>query len=288
MTDENNDAKEQYSGPSGSPEPTVATESCRNDASGAVCGLISAYTIFGPQNTDRRPAADRFYLAPAVGFLVGMVLALVAFVLYKLDVAVPAVAAVVILLLLVIMKFTPFGDLADHGNKLAANNKNGAAGFGLAISVTLVVFACMFSLDMMMLSVIWPLEVIAKNAPVAVARYAKQGSEATAAMLEKTDQSAMIKSLGLSIVLALIALIICGVVYYCVTYENMFSTDMIVTAVMAVLIAAVIAWLVGWFVANRANGRSEAVEPAELGAANEIARALILIVFIVLSAGVAI
>jgi hypothetical protein len=290
MTEENGntgDAEASGQVQNGSSGTGTSTKSDYKGMLKAVTEMVGAYTTFGPKGIEKKDATDRFYLVSAMGFIVGMVLSLVAFILYELEIPVPVIAAVTILMLFLIMKYAPFCDLTDYGNGLSSDAKGNLVGFGLSLAIFLVVFASLFSLDMMMLSIIWPLEIVTKNAMVSTVRYAKTGDETTANLVGKIDQGAMVMSMVTSIVLSLIALIIIGLVYLCVTYENIFSNgSMVLNVIVAVLVATVISWVIGWLVANRANSRSEAIGESALMAANEISRAAILVVFILLSGGV--
>ena len=251
---------------------------CKTDA-GATSGLLASYTAMGPHDGEKRAPADKFYLAPAIGFFVGMILTFVSFVLYEIGFEVIVVVAIALSLLLAVRRFRPFGDLTDYGNRLMSKERGDAIGIGFAIAVGGVVFVCLVNASMMFVAILWPLMIVVWTAAVAVVRYAKAGDGDAADMVGKIDRTAMIKSMVLSIVLALIACIIVGVVYFCVNYESVFSSSMILNVIIAVIFGTIASWITGWFIANRANERGEPVGDSTLGAANGIAMAIVLVLF---------
>jgi len=234
-----------------------------------------------------------FYISPVAGFIIGMVAALVGVLLFELNLGI-AIAAVIVAMIFMLSKFLHFDGLADFGDGIIVSGDKedhiralkdtniGAGGMGVALVVTLVTFAGLAELSLaltvfLLSMVVITAEVFAKNAMVAAAAFGKPGEGMAAKQVHNSDMITMFMSTAISAVLAILGYLMMGAIVT-VLEVSMFYGDAYVMIVLTIAASAVISILAGWLIANTANRTFGYVNGDVLGATNEIARALVVIV----------
>jgi len=262
---------------------------------GALKGALSFFTLFklnvGENEMDS--LNKNFYISPVAGFIIGMVAALVGVLLFELNLGI-AIAAVIVAVIFLLSKFLHFDGLADFGDGIIVSGDKedhiralkdtniGAGGMGVALIVTLVTFAGLAELSLVLTvfllsMVVITAEVFAKNAMVAAAAFGKPGEGMAAKQVHNSDMITMFMSTAISAVLAILGYLMMGAIVT-VLEVSMFYGDAYVMIVLTIVASAVISILAGWLIANTANRTFGYVNGDVLGATNEIARALVVIV----------
>jgi len=262
---------------------------------GALKGALSFFTLFklnvGKNEMDA--LNKNFYISPVAGFIIGMVAALVGVLLFELNLGI-AIAAVIVAMIFMLSKFLHFDGLADFGDGIIVSGDKedhiralkdtniGAGGMGVALVVTLVTFAGLAELSLaltvfLLSMVVITAEVFAKNAMVAAAAFGKPGEGMAAKQVHNSDMITMFMSTAISAVLAILGYLMMGAIVT-VLEVSMFYGDAYVMIVLTIAASAVISILAGWLIANTANRTFGYVNGDVLGATNEIARALVVIV----------
>ena len=274
----------------------------------AIKAMISFFTII-PLSVGEREcnAMERnFWLAPALGAVTGFVAFLVVLIFgifcnNTLIQAIVAIAAVYIF-----SKFLHFDGLVDFGDGIVVSSDKqedhvralkdsliGAGGFGVALIVVLLSITCLASLAgdvpavadnngniwIFVAFLVWPLEILIKNAQVAAAAFGNPGNGMAANQVGNTEVNDVILSTVLSTVLVIIvSLILWGIASLCT-----FHTDVPMVTIVLLLLVAVLASLgVGMLMAKISNSTFGFVNGDILGATNEIARATILLIAIMI------
>lgn len=260
----------------------------------ALKAMLSFFTIIRLDVGEKEAKAmeRNFWAAPVIGFLNGLVAALVVVILILCDVSTLVIAAAALATVFVFSKFLHFDGLADFGDGMIVSSgkqedhiralkdsRVGAGGVGVALTVTLVSYACYADLGaywLMGLALVAVLsaEVLAKNAQVAAAAYGKPGNGMAAGQVGSTDTDAAVKSTLLSALL----LVVCYAIYWVAAELGDWNDDIGLVAVMMIL-GLVVSVLAGFLVAHVSNKTFGFVNGDVLGAANEISRALVLLVF---------
>ena len=262
---------------------------------GALKGALSFFTLFklNVGNNEMDALNKNFYISPVAGFIIGMVAALVGVLLFELNLGI-AIAAVIVATIFILSKFLHFDGLADFGDGMIVSGAKedhiralkdtsiGAGGMGVALVVTLVTFAGLAELSLaltvfLLSMVVITAEVFAKNAMVAAAAFGKPGEGMAAKQVHNSDMITMFMSTAISAVLAILGYLVMGAIVT-VLEVSMFYGDAYVMVVLTIAASAVISILAGWLIANTANRTFGYVNGDVLGATNEIARALVIIV----------
>ncbi len=267
--------------------------------------MVSFFTIIrldvGEKEMD---AMERnFWLAPALGALNGFVAFIIILILgLFLDTNITLLAILALATVFVFSKFLHFDGLVDFGDGIVVSSGRqedhvralkdsliGAGGFAVALIVTLISIYALSDISWYVRAVvdenwnhyitiafiIFPLEILVKNAQVAVAAFGKPGNGMAAKQVENTEIGDVILSTVLTTILVVIASLICwGVACLC-----RFHTDLPATTVLLLgLVAGLLSIGVGFLMAHVSNKTFGFVNGDVLGATNEISRAVILLV----------
>jgi adenosylcobinamide-GDP ribazoletransferase len=277
---------------------------------GALKGMMSFFTIFRLKiGEEEVHAMERnFGFVPIVGFIIGLIAAIAAFVMLYLSsefsspLYICFIAVISLASVFVMTKFLHFDGLTDFGDGMVVSGETsdhvralkdpliGSGGLGVALTVTLI---SVFGLAMAgslgdtigvgvivaLPAAVWLLEIFVKNAQVVAAAYGEPGNGMAAEQVRNTGYTSMIISLGLTVVLCAVVFIIQWIVGNATDqWETVFDEGKYLVIVMVVGI--IMSFVTGWAMARTANKTFGFVNGDVLGATNEIARASILIVTI--------
>lgn len=256
----------------------------------AVKCMVSFFTIIridvGQKEFDAMER--RFWAAPVVGFLNGLLAAAVCLALLLLSSAILLQAVAALVTVMVFSKFLHFDGLTDFGDGIVVSSGKredhiralkdsliGAGGFGVSLTVVLVTVACYADIARYGGSIMvaaFAAEVLVKNAQVAAAAFGMPGNGMASRQVGLTNRTSLVKSLVLTTaLLALVFLMHSGV---CELFGYEF--DEFILAVCMVLGLA-LSVVVGWVMASVANRTFGFVNGDILGATNEISRAVMLL-----------
>ena len=268
--------------------------------------MISFFTIIrldvGEKEMD---AMERnFWLAPALGFINGLVAFIVLLVL-GITLGIDDILMSILALATVFLfsKFLHFDGLVDFGDGMVVSSDRqedhvralkdsliGAGGFGVALIVVLISIACLNDISANFVTawasedypiliavafLIFPLEILIKNTQVVTAAFGKPGNGMAAKQVANTDVGDVVFSTILTTILVIVASLIClGVASACP-----FHTDIEpATVILLGLVAGITSIAVGVCMAFISNKTFGFVNGDVLGAANEISRAVILLI----------
>lgn len=254
----------------------------------AIKAMLSFFTIFriNVGEDEIRSMESKFHLAPIIGFLMGAAAFAVCLAASFIGLGSALTAAIVLALMFLLTKFLHFDGLADFGDGMVATGARekhikalkdtaiGAGGLGVAFAVTLITFAAMVNLDVMLVLFVWPAEILVKNAMVCTAAFGEPGNGMAAEQVRRTTLSSAVKSTALSIIL-------CAAAVYIASFGDM-DKFMLLIGIVAFMVALSI--LAGMFMARAANKHFGFVNGDILGAANEVARGCIFLFLAVLMA----
>ena len=261
---------------------------------GAIKGALSFFTIFklNVNESEMNAFSNNFFVAPIIGALIGLIIAVVGAVFLALDLSPLIFAAFAIGGALVMSKFLHFDGLVDFGDGMIVSGgkedhiralkdtRIGAGGLGVALVVILLSFSLLASTFMAILValVIVTTEVFVKNSMVAAAAFGTPGNGMASGQVRNTNTMTMLISTGISAVLAFALYFLMGAI---VNVIDVFEFELVVAA--AVIVGAAVASLfVGWLMAWRSNKTFGFVNGDVLGATNEISRVLILLIAVIL------
>jgi len=261
---------------------------------GAIKGALSFFTIFklNVNESEMNAFSNNFFVAPIIGALIGLIIAVVGAVFLALDLSPLIFAAFAIGGALVMSKFLHFDGLVDFGDGMIVSGgkedhiralkdtRIGAGGLGVALVVILLSFSLLASTFMAILValVIVTTEVFVKNSMVAAAAFGTPGNGMASGQVRNTNTMTMLISTGISAVLAFALYFLMGAI---VNVIDVFEFELLVAA--AVIVGAAVASLfVGWLMAWRSNKTFGFVNGDVLGATNEISRVLILLIAVIL------
>ena len=256
-------------------------------------GAISFFTLlkFNVGEKEQKALGRNMFVAPIIGAVMGIVLALISIVLWLIGVPTVLIAAVVVGGSLVLSKFIHFDGLVDFGDGMAVSGNRedhiralkdsaiGAGGMGLAFVVVLVSFAGLASISdaVFMISIaIITTEIFSKNGMVAAAVFGKPGNGMAAEQVSNSNIMTLIVSTVLSVGLAIGLFFAIGILT--VALSPLPSVDMLWSAIGSIGAAAVMSILSGLLVSFLAERNFGYVNGDCLGAAHEISRALTVIV----------
>ena len=275
----------------------------------AIKCMISFFTIFRLDVGEKEcNAMERnFWLVPVVGAINGFVVFIVCLILGLLgqDVIIQSICAVATIF--IISKFLHFDGLVDFGDGIVVSSGNqgdhvralkdsliGAGGFGVALIVVLLTLFSLvevsqfvpawpndnnMAMTITVAFIVFPLEILVKNAQVVAAAFGQPGNGMAARQVENTGVSDVIYSTVLTTILVIIASLIClGVASVCPWHTDLTAGTVILVGLMAGLMTIVVGFAMA-FISNKTFGF---VNGDVLGATNEIARAAILFVSLIL------
>ena len=260
----------------------------------AIKCMISFFTIIrldvGQKEFD---AMERnFWAAPVIGFLNGLVAAAVCLLLVEVDASPFLQGVAALVTVFVFSKFLHFDGLTDFGDGMIVSSGRredhvralkdsliGAGGFGVALTVVLISVACYTNIATYwgsVMAAVFAVEVLVKNAQVAAAAFGEPGSGMASRQVGMTGKGSLAKSSVVSVILlAVICLIhhgICGLMGYAPKDDVM---------ILCMVLGLLMSVAVGWYMARTANRVFGFVNGDILGAANEISRAVMLIMAVI-------
>ncbi|AGI48111.1 cobalamin 5'-phosphate synthase/cobalamin synthase [Thermoplasmatales archaeon BRNA1] len=257
----------------------------------AIKGMLSFFTIFKLNVGERESDAmeKNFWLVPIIGFIIGLAAFIVVFIIdYVIGgLFIEAVAAIATVLIL--SKFLHFDGLADFGDGMVASGDKekhvralkdttiGAGGLGVAFIVTMVSIACYTGIPWGIVGVpfiVLGIEAVVKNAQVVAAAFGEPSDGMAGKQVAETGMNSMILSTILAAVFMAIAVVL-GVLYSDFDFGDV-GKEMAVMIIVPVLASV----LVGFGMAKIANRTFGFVNGDILGATNEIARAVSLLLML--------
>ena len=248
-----------------------------------------------------------FWLAPVLGAINGFVVFLVVLVLgLCLDTNTALLALIAMATVFIFSKFLHFDGLVDFGDGMIVSSDKqedhvralkdsliGAGGYGVSLIVILLSLYCMSSLSWDVMAqvdntwtkfitvafIVWPLEILIKNAQVAAAAFGKPGNGMAANQVGNTELNDVLLSTALTTVLVIItSLISWGIGSLCP-----FNTELPLAVVILLMLVAILMSVgVGYLMAYVSNKTFGFVNGDVLGATNEISRAAILLITLIL------
>ncbi len=267
--------------------------------------MVSFFTIIRIDVGEKEfNAMERnFWLAPALGFIVGFVTFLVTLIFGLLGTGVAVQAMLAIATVYVFSKFLHLDGLVDFGDGMIVSSGKqedhiralkdsliGAGGFGVALVVVLLTVFTLAETSTYVRGVldngqvicvafiVLALEVLVKNAQVCAAAFGKPGNGMAARQVGNTEVGDIVRSTALTVVLMIIAgLISWGVASLCTWHIDIPIATILLVGLVSVLLSVG----VGYLMAMNANKTFGFVNGDILGATNEIARLAILLVCMV-------
>ncbi|MDR2698649.1 MAG: adenosylcobinamide-GDP ribazoletransferase [Candidatus Methanoplasma sp.] len=259
----------------------------------AIRGVLSFFTILPIHVGGKEIGAmnKNLYLIPIAGLLIGMIATAVGILFNELRLTVMAPIAV-LASIYVMSKFLHFDGLADFGDGMMAggdredcikalkDTRIGAGGLGIAL---ITILATVFGLlgiwgPFAIAAVIVIMEVFVKNAMVAAAAFGEPGTGMASEQVRSANMTTMLISTGISAGIAFAGYLLMGVVTSFIVATGMLNSTLMISAALIIAGAAVSSILIGWLMAYLSNKKFGFVNGDVLGATNEVARVLILIV----------
>ncbi|MDR0887971.1 MAG: adenosylcobinamide-GDP ribazoletransferase [Candidatus Methanoplasma sp.] len=280
---------------------------------GALKGIISFFTIFklNVTESDIKATESKMFLAPIAGLIIGVIAAVIAAIFFKIGspnfittipgfgtVYIPdmplgtAAAALSLGAVFVLSKFLHFDGLADFGDGIVVSgdrekhiralkdSRVGAGGVAFALIVTLISFGFLSSIGGLfaIVAVIAVVEIFAKNAMVATAAFGEPGNGMASEQVRQTDINSLLFSTILSVGLAVASFFVLGIIALVITGATPFESHTIISAIVAIVASAAVSIGTGFLMSKIANKNFGYVNGDVLGAANEVGRALALII----------
>ncbi|MFT0898049.1 adenosylcobinamide-GDP ribazoletransferase [Candidatus Methanoprimaticola sp. MG2] len=262
----------------------------------ALKAMVSFFTIWQQDLTQEdMDAMDReFHLVPVVGALMGLAVLVVAGLVFYLQMrgivlSNMFMAIAVMATAYVGSRFLHFDGLADFGDgSVVAGTQEdhvralkdtliGAGALGVALVVTLINFSEYTMAGYLLVAFAPITEVLVKNAQVACAAFGMPGNGMAGRQVSETGVTSMWKSTGISLVLAILFSIVGVLVIGAICDLPVYIEDVVFAALFG-LIASVVS---GYLMARRSNRVFGMVNGDILGATNEISRAAIMLVMVV-------
>lgn len=280
----------------------------------AIRGMISFFTIrkqdIGQQEVD---AMERkFYLAPVIGGIFAVILALEMLGMYilgyYLGFPMEVTAVITVATVLIGSKFLHFDGLVDFGDGMVASgnkekhvaamkdSKIGAGGFGLALVVVLFTvflysYAAWWFLPMFFIIPIT--EILVKNAMVSAAANGTPGDGMAASQVRNADNDTAIKSAMISAALSFVGLVVIVVLSWVINkiymhyYDGPWTTPLFsnfglffASMFIALIAGILVSMYVGKRMAKVADETFGSTSGDILGATNEIARPVVSVVLL--------
>ena len=271
--------------------------------------MVSFFTIIrldvGEKECD---AMERnFWLVPVIGAINGFVAFIVCLILGLLgmDWIIQSICALATVF--IFSKFLHFDGLVDFGDGIVVSSGNqedhvralkdsliGAGGFGVALIVTLISFFSLgevsgfvqawanennIDMTITVAFIVFPLEILIKNAQVVAAAFGQPGNGMASKQVSNTGISDVIYSTILTTVLVIIACLICwGIASACPGHLELPMASVLLVG----LVAGLLTLVVGFGMAYISNKTFGFVNGDILGATNDITRAVVLLVSLIL------
>ncbi len=226
---------------------------------------------------------------PIIGALVGFVGMITGMAMWYLGFDLLTSAVAIMAAVLLFTRFLHFDGLADFGDAFVAtgdrekrrkalkDTATGAGGAGMAIIVTLAAVALLSSFSLYMLLLIWPLEIMVKNAMVAAAAWGEPGDGMAARQVRGTGRKTLVKSSVLTFVLAFGVMLVSLAAVQVLTGFEFLDREMIIFSAATVITGTAASIITGIGMAAWANRELGFVNGDILGASNEISRVIILV-----------
>jgi len=258
---------------------------------GAVRGLFSFFTMLrlDINEADMQRMNEKFHLVPLIGLFYGLILGIGIFILQQFIETILAVATV-FFLIQIINRFLHLDGLMDVGDGLTVSGTRedhlralkdtriGAGGVAFAFLITLISFSGLATIpDLWMPFIPLVVEILSRNAMLAAAAFGNPGQGMAGESVRLTGMGSLFKSIILSLTLAIV---VSGSIWYTLTQYGLSVPD-IEISLIALCLAVIGSILIGWFMANVAHRNFGIVNGDMLGATNEIARAFLLVLILV-------
>lgn len=270
---------------------------CETDSGvfGALKAMTGFFTVAGVNVTedDIRSMESRFWLAPVIGSVIGLLVTAICIILYQLNYWNMSVAVIAIAVAYIISKFLHFDGLVDMGDGLIATGNTekriralkdtaiGAGGVGAALIVILLSITSYAGMGLMLMMFVWPVEISIKNAMVSAAAFGKPGSGMASNQVRATSVYSAAISSVLTFVLSFAVMAVTSVVLNALNVEA-FSRFGISDMLIMSFGATVASLIIGYITAYIGNKTFGFVNGDVLGATNEIARAVVAIVMMLI------
>lgn len=272
-----------------------SAESGKGGIAAALKAMISFFTIIRLDvgQTEFESMERRFWLAPVIGLVNGLVAGFIVLLLIECGVSSTVAAVFVLVTPFLFSKFLHFDGLTDFGDGMVVSSGKredhiralkdtlvGAGGIGTAITVCLISFACYCGLSIywLIFPAVMIAETAAKNAQVFAAAWGEPGNGMASRQVGFTNKSSAVRSLILSAVL----FILVWLAYIIIAGNLGWHKEGQLVAYFAVL-ALIISSVSGWIMARNANRVFGFVNGDILGASNEICRAAVLTAFCIIA-----
>lgn len=257
---------------------------------GAIRGLFSFFTMLrlDIDEVDMQSMNENFHLVPLIGLFYGLILGVGIFILQQFVEQLLAVATV-FFLIQILNRFLHLDGLMDVGDGLTVSGTRedhlralkdtriGAGGVAFAFLVTLISFSGLATIPNIWVPFI-PLvvEIFSRNAMLAAAAFGNPGTGMAGESVRSTGLVSLIKSIVISLTLAIS---FSASLWYIFEYYGLSVPDFYISAIALTLIL-IGSIVIGWFMANTAHKNFGIVNGDVLGATNEIARALLLVLIL--------
>ncbi|MFA6805325.1 MAG: adenosylcobinamide-GDP ribazoletransferase [Candidatus Methanomethylophilaceae archaeon] len=255
---------------------------------GAFKAMIGFFTVFrtNPTEKDIKSMESNFWFVPAIGLLIGALAFFVSSIFFALGVDTIVIAVLALVTAFVVSKFLHFDGLVDLGDGLIATGDRekhiralkdtaiGAGGFGLALTVILLSGTSYASLGWVLLIMIWPMEIIVKNAMVAAAAFGEPGNGMAAEQVRCVTKNSLMMSTVVTVVLAIATLAISWAILNLAMGFAAFDFSNFWEYVVAVIVGVVMSIAAGYLTSYFANKTFGFTNGDVLGATNEISRAI--------------
>lgn len=269
----------------------------------ALKAMISFFTII-PLSVGEKEcnAMERnFWIAPLLGVVNGFIAFIVCLIVALCGVGTLVQAAVAIAAVFILSKFLHFDGLADFGDGIVVSSGKqedhvralkdsliGAGGFGVALTVTMITVVCLSAIggtagaallpDGQWIGVpfyIFAVEILVKNAQVAAAAFGAPGNGMAARQVGNTEVNDIVRSTIVATVALIIVSLICwGIAKICDWHTDIPTAGIVLVMLVSILLSVGI----GYLMAKYSNKTFGFVNGDILGATNEIARAVILLI----------
>ena len=268
----------------------------------ALRGMVSFFTLWHLDITQRDMDSmeQRFHAVPIVGVLFG-VLILVELVLLSemqrcLGMGSGMLNAITIMLTVYAgSKFIHFDGLTDFGDGMIVSGQRedhvralkdtlvGAGGIGVALAVTITTVAVYSLGGYTALLIAEPLtEVLVKNAMVVAAAFGKPGNGMAGRQVAMTTMGSAVKAIAVSIVCGAVMIVLAS--FASDLSWNVDLADQMCSGVFMLIVGLIVSWIVGYAMASVANRNFGMVNGDILGATNEICRAAVMFVMLIVYA----
>ncbi|MCQ2078612.1 MAG: adenosylcobinamide-GDP ribazoletransferase [archaeon] len=289
-------------------ETQVSSRPSLDTIRSAVLCMVSFFTIIridvGQKEFDAME--NNFWLVPVLGFINGLVAFMVVTILALCGVGTLLQAIAALVSMYVFSKFLHFDGLTDSGDGIVVTSGKhedhiralkdsliGAGGFGVTLCVVLLTVGLYNQIGgisshhllgdsyvaMGIAMVAFCAEILVKNAQVAAAAFGEPGNGMASRQVRCTTTPSLMRSTILTVILLAVATLIgIGVANAC-SITAQYSAS---TVVLLFIVAVMMSIGIGYLMARKANRTFGFVNGDILGATNELSRAGILLVTVLL------